>query len=77
MDVDYEGNQTRYVKTANGDYELVERNDLNVKVPRDSEQSNLKFFDSDIDRKMKHHVVEQVIDEAPEHTKKVVKKEVI
>ena len=54
-DVDYEGTQTRYVKNANGDYELIERNDLDVRGQRESEQSNLRFFDNDLDRRMRTH----------------------
>lgn len=74
-DLDYEATQTQYVTTAKGDYELIERNDLHVRGPRDSEQSNLKFFDSDIDRRMKSHVNNvEVIHEVPEH--RVVTKEV-
>lgn len=55
-DHDYEATQTKYVRTGQGDYELIERNDLLVRGPRDSDQSNLKFFDSDIDRRMKTRV---------------------
>lgn len=47
---------------------MIERNDLHVRGPRDSEQSNLKFFDSDIDRRMKTHVNPvEVIHEVPEN----------
>ena len=50
LDTDYEQTGTRYVQT-NGDYELIERGD--VKMVRDSNQDNVKFFDSDLDRQMK------------------------
>lgn len=64
-DVDYEATGTRYVKNDRGDYELIERNDLS-RVPRDSEQSNMQFFDSQLDKRMKTPVhVDNVIIERP------------
>lgn len=55
VDQDYEQTGTRYVKNQNGDYELIER--VDVKEVRDSNQENIEFFDSNLDRQMKTQYV--------------------
>lgn len=59
VDQDYEQTGTRYVKNTQGDYELIER--VDVKEVRDSNQDNIQFFDSNLDRQMKTNYVENVV----------------
>lgn len=55
VDNDYEQTGTRYVQNVQGDYELIERDD--IKHVKDSNQANLNYFDADLDRQMKSDYV--------------------
>lgn len=58
-DHDYEQTGTKYVKNDQGDYELIER--MDVKEVRDSNQDNVRFFDSNLDRQMNTHYTHNVM----------------